>query len=1662
MLIVAMILSSISLGAFAPKAEAAGTKPARGTGTMGDPYIVTTPAELAYIGTDATTLGQHYRLGAPIDLSGWDPEGNGAGWMPIGRGGQPFRGMFDGNGYLITGLQINRPTLPAVGLFGYSSGTVKNTYLEIGGSADEPHVVGGQRVGGLIGSNNGEVLNSYSKGSVASASASGYIGGLVGSHERGRIANSYADSDVKAGTSNHYAGGLTGYNYASVIGKSYALGDVVNGGGLSGFNEMGEVYESYTAGNVTGGRAGGLFGRSIDMPSIYNVYVEGNVSGDRAGGVSAQYAYANEWGKLQQVLLFGSVSGTAAHIVADSKASLILLSRIFYDSEKSPSASAANGGTAKTAAELASAATYASFDPAIWDIADGRYPMLKRANLLPIARAVGVQPAGLGSTLAILAAGELAVDGDPDSTLRIATAASNDESVAAATVVDGRLSIEGRGVGETTVTATVVDNKGAEVVVTVPVVGFKAATTPLVLTHGDGARTVSVDEILDAAHPTDWTIVGVSSSDAATVSAGAEFGKAKLEAKGPGTATIDIRVRHVSGGETTVPLLATVNPAPAPSIGSGTDTNPYVVTTAEELAAIGTNAVTLSKSYRLGADIDLTGWDPEANGAGWIPIGTAGSPFTGTFDGRGYEIRGLRIHRPGLRYVGLFGYARSAEIRNVFLPDVTSDSEADIRGSSYAGGLAGALEDATISNSYSALRVSTNTFGGGLVGSNQGSIHHSYASGEINGGYSGGLVGRNESLIHSSYSTALVDGGMYLGGLVGRNDGQITESFSSGNVYGESYLGGLIGHNVTGDVTDAYSSGELETWGYDGFVGGMAAFSNDASISVFRRVAAFGSADGGNKTTGMIGGPGSNDEFIDAYWDSSKLRATLWTPATGAARSTVSLQTASTFAGFDSDVWDIADGRYPRLRRANMLPIARDVETIAVEAGETTALGAGALAVDGDPDSTLAVKSAAAADASVVSVSVADGQLSIAGVGIGETTLTAAVVDNNGAEILVTMPVVGFRGAADPMTLTIGDATRFVTLAELIEAETLSEWTVANVSSDAAAVASAVLENGNVKIQPHAVGTATIQATVKHAGGGVYGVSFLVTVKRVNAAPVARTVPEQKLVAGDASVTLTADELATDADAGETLTVTAAASADAAVATASAVGGALTIAPVGAGATTVTASVYDNAGAMTNVSVAVRVEAAIVPPPPPPPPPPPLNQAPVANVVPAQELTAGGAGVTLTAQQLATDADAGDALSVRSATSADAAVATASVESGELRVAPVGPGATTVTATVYDAAGAMTTAIVAVRVSAAASEEEEDSPSTPAPSPEPAIAPPPQSVNTSTIRTADKVEIVVDSKDGPVSFDTADGGVRVTIPQGALLKPTRVLLERTEGDEAMSNGTYAISPTWRLTTDGAEWLKSATLDIRTEDLPEGVSHKQLALYRWVDGTYEFQAMAGTPTGADAGSIAISAADDGAWTVAVVEPGFSDVPSGHWAFGDIVEMFARGAVNGYPDGEFRPEATVTRAEFVTMLLASMGYTSSPPNVSAGGAFADVGGDEWYAAAMQAAYGRGWLRGDATGAARPNAPITRQELAALLERAAALPAQGEEAEENVFRDEDEAADWAQEAIRKTVRSGLFQGYPDGTFRPGGALSRAEAAKALRGLTAASSALAETGEE
>ena len=309
----------------------------------------------------------------------------------------PFKGIFDGDGHVISNLTIDTAGADNdyLGLFGQIDGSnaeVKNLGLEnviITGGIDSDYL------GGLCGSNSGTISNCYSTGSVTGDDRLGGLCGLnwalVNSegtvYYTGTITNCYSTGSVSG---DYYLGGLCGYNYSTIT-NCYSTSSVSGDnwlGGLCGSNSLwwvdmgpdyyGTITNCYSTGSVSGDDyLGGLCG--YNEAHISNCYSTGSVIGDdRVGGLCGYNLYAT----ITNCYATGLVTGGSALGGLCGYNNQSTIANCFWDTQTS-GISISDGGTGKTTLEMQTESTFTNagwdFDPYDGDPADwfmAGYPQL--------------------------------------------------------------------------------------------------------------------------------------------------------------------------------------------------------------------------------------------------------------------------------------------------------------------------------------------------------------------------------------------------------------------------------------------------------------------------------------------------------------------------------------------------------------------------------------------------------------------------------------------------------------------------------------------------------------------------------------------------------------------------------------------------------------------------------------------------------------------------------------------------------------------------------------------------------------------------------------------------------------------------------------------------------------------------------------------------------------------------------------------------------------------------------------------------------------------------------------------------------------------------------------------------------------------------------------
>lgn len=176
------------------------------------------------------------------------------------------------------------------------------------------------------------------------------------------------------------------------------------------------------------------------------------------------------------------------------------------------------------------------------------------------------------------------------------------------------------------------------------------------------------------------------------------------------------------------------------------------------------------------------------------------------------------------------------------------------------------------------------------------------------------------------------------------------------------------------------------------------------------------------------------------------------------------------------------------------------------------------------------------------------------------------------------------------------------------------------------------------------------------------------------------------------------------------------------------------------------------------------------------------------------------------------------------------------------------------------------------------------------------------------------------------------------------------------------------------------------------------------------------------------------------------PQFTDVPKDAWYHDYVYDLVYRGVVNGMTATTYEPEGKLTRAQFVKLLACSLADAETLKTYEGQHPFTDSEG-HWAETYIAWAKDKGIVEGVSATEFDPEAPITREQMATIFGRYALkqgieLPKDAAPAES--FPDADKISEYAREFVELMRIAGILNGYEDGTFRPQGNATRAEAAK------------------
>jgi len=214
----------------------------------------------------------------------------------------------------------------------------------------------------------------------------------------------------------------------------------------------------------------------------------------------------------------------------------------------------------------------------------------------------------------------------------------------------------------------------------------------------------------------------------------------------------------------------------------------------------------------------------------------------------------------------------------------------------------------------------------------------------------------------------------------------------------------------------------------------------------------------------------------------------------------------------------------------------------------------------------------------------------------------------------------------------------------------------------------------------------------------------------------------------------------------------------------------------------------------------------------------------------------------------------------------------------------------------------------------------------------------------------------------------------------------------------------------------------------------------------IEVTFEKKASSSNKSGGSGGGIGVILPSDGTLTPeeTITEIIFDDVAEGTWYEADIDYVAEKGIMTGVADRTFDPNGVVTRA----MVVATLQRLEAPDYANTNTPFADVAADAWYAKSVAWAYENGIVKGMSDTEYAPDALVTREQLAAILDRYVDAYHKEIDATADISGYVDSAlvSDWAVESVASAVGMGIISGTDAGELNPLGNATRAEYATML----------------
>ena len=942
-----------------------------GSGTQDDPYRIFNADQLNQVRNFVEKTDVYFSLEADIDMTQWIAENNPSqGWLPIGNNNSGFRGKFNGNGHTISNLWINRPSTDYIGLFGKINDNTEILNLKL----ENADYAGNNYVGGITGycHNASSITSCVFNGKISGNDYIGCVCGYIDNNDYHDLivsgCNAYCQIEGR-----DYIGGICGYSYISAVGgKRYrtTVSDCLSYNNIDGRDKIGGICGyAYSYSNRNYGNCN---------ITIFNCYSYNHINGNSyIGGVSG-YNYTYGSGTHSSITISNCYSHN--HINGNSNIGGVSGDNFNYDIGNNVNITTSDcftNGRIKGNESIGGIVGYIEKNKGSLDISKcySNNSIIEGKNyvggIFGNSTANNIQTSGNVSLNEVISSDNnlyrIGNKGGFDNNLAWVLTQmllngakqpipdDSDENGINTGLSSLKLQATYEGLGW-----DFADTWQIEETESFPY--FQAQTAPPYFTQplkkGDttlsgqcteaGTVTVCVGEKI-------YTAQSSGNSWSLTLDEPLQAGD-----------FVDVWVQ-ADGKKPSYVVSQTVSLA-----GGGTESDPFVISTPEDLQAISSDD-TENAYYKLANDIDLTEWiETNSSTDGWIPV-----TLRGTFDGDGHTISGLWCYADE---GGLFDKLVSgAAVKDVKVK--IADGKA-VKGSNYAGGIV-AISMGTITNSTVTGTIEGGSASGGIAGQSSGSISQCYTLGEVmsetGSAKAGGIVGENQSgsSVNDSYSSAVItatEDNSYAAGIAGYNSGTIERCYSDGAISGYA-IAGICGYNTGAEAkVNGCVAANRSLSAYKSALRVLGGYASDASAPVTSDNYAF---------EGM---PVSVNNVPQKIYDD---------PLNGTTKTIDELYRKATYEmlGWDMEnIWDIDEGSslpYFEEFSIQVSEISLDNTEATIERQSTLRLTATVLP-ENCRNNTLAWSS----DNEEVATVDENGQ--VTAVGVGEANITATAADGSG------------------------------------------------------------------------------------------------------------------------------------------------------------------------------------------------------------------------------------------------------------------------------------------------------------------------------------------------------------------------------------------------------------------------------------------------------------------------------------------------------------------------------------------------------------------------------------------------------------------------------------------------------------------------------------------